>query len=149
MRLGARDYVIKPFDLDEVNANIRNLLETKKQPPVKTNCQTHIYPGDGKEDRQTSDGFFNQMDTVARGVETQLDLLVGYSQIVTEETVDIAHLLEIPEDAIASWVAARETLDSERKRAISKVPKRSLLAENVMHLTRLLLCEPNLGEIHD
>jgi len=133
LRLGAWDYVIKPFDLDEVIANIRNLLETKKQSQEKTNCQTHVYPRDEKEDRQATDGLFSEMNAVARGVEAELDLIFGYSQIVTERTADVARQLEIPEGAIARWVAARETLDSK----------------SVKHMTRLLLCEPNLGEIHD
>ena len=100
MKLGASDYIVKPFNLDRVNASIRTALETKqatKKPPT-------------------------EMDAIARGVEATLDLFSSYSKIVTQRTVDIARHLGIAEEKIQRWAAAKAKLDSER----DKVTKSSL-----------------------
>lgn len=100
MKLGASDYIVKPFDLDRVNASIRTALETKqatKKPPT-------------------------EMDAIARGVEATLDLFSSYSKIVTQRTIDIAQHLGIAEEKIQQWAAAKAKLDSER----DKVTKSSL-----------------------
>lgn len=100
MKLGASDYIVKPFNLDRVNASIRTALETKqatKKPPT-------------------------EMDAIARGVEATLDLFSSYSKIVTQRTIDIARHLGIAEEKIQQWAAAKAKLDSKR----DKVTKSSL-----------------------
>ncbi len=118
MKLGASDYIVKPFDLDRVNTSIRNALETK----------------------QVTSKSSTEMDAIARGVEARQELLIGFSKTVTERTIDIARQLGIDEKEIQRWVAARAKLDSERNRVITSSLdklKRSLLAQSMMGMTEL------------
>ena len=97
MRLGASDYLVKPFDLDKLNISIRTVAET----------------------RQSMGKSSSEMDAIARGVEAKYELLTGSSYIVTQKTVDIARQLGIPDKEIRDWVDARARLGFERDRAIA------------------------------
>ena len=83
MRLGASDYIVKPFDLDRVDASIRTALETRR---------------------------VTELDAIARGVETKLDPFSAYSKVVTQRTIDIARQLGIDEKKIQRWAAAKTLL---------------------------------------
>lgn len=96
MKLGALDYIVKPFDLNSVNTSIRTVLET----------------------RQKAEESPTEMEAIAHGVELMLDSFTAYSKLVTERTVEIAHQLGIAEGEIERWVAAKEMLDSKRDRII-------------------------------
>lgn len=149
LRLGAWEYIIKPFDLDEVSTNIGKLLKTKKHSPERRGYQTPVNLGGEEEAKPAMGELFSEMNAIARGIEAKLDILVGHSQIVAERTIDIARRLGIPEEEIQRWAVVRETLDSERRRAFDSLTKqanRSLFAESVMGITKLLLYEPDLGE---
>ncbi len=85
MKLGALDYIVKPFELDRVDASIRTALETKqaiKKSPT-------------------------EMDAIARGVEAKLDPFSAYSKVVTQRTTEIARHLGINEGEIQRWAAAK------------------------------------------
>ena len=97
MRLGASDYLVKPFDLDKLNTSIRTVAET----------------------RQSMDKSVSEMDAIAHGVEAKHELLTGSSYIVTQKTIDIARQLGIPDEEIQDWVDARARLDFERDRVIA------------------------------
>ena len=152
MKLGASDYIVKPFDLDRVNTSIRTVSETGQRLPERRDYKTPLYVEGEGEDRQAMEKSFGEMDAIARGVEAKLEQLVGHSKIVTEKTVEIAWQLGMPEEVIQRWGAVRARLDSERNRIIdsplNKV-KPSLFAESVMRVTKLLLEEPNLSESQD
>ncbi len=95
MKLGAADYIVKPFNLDKVNASIRTVLETQQVSKPST-----------------------QMDAIARGVETKLVPFSAYSKVVTQRATDIARQLGIAEAEIQRWVADKAKLDAERGRII-------------------------------
>jgi two-component system response regulator AtoC len=85
MKLGASDYIVKPFELDRVDTSIRTALETKqaiKKPPA-------------------------EMEAIARGVEAKLDPFSAYSKVVTQRTVEVAQHLGIGEEEIQRWAAAK------------------------------------------
>ena len=65
--------------------------------------------------------LFNEMNAIACGVEARYNLFVGYSNIVTKETVDIARHLGMPEKEIQSWVVARAAHDSDASRAVKTI----------------------------
>ncbi len=96
MKLGALDYIVKPFDLEKVNASISTALSTKK----------------------IAKKLATKMDSIARGVEIRLDPFSGYSTFVTLKTIEIARKLGIAESEIQRWTAAKERLDSEKKRVL-------------------------------
>ena len=92
MKLGASDYIVKPFDLDRVATSIRTALETKP-----------------------ADKFSAEMDAIARGVETKLDPFYAYAKVVTQRTIDVARQLDIVEEKIERWEAGKAIPDSKRK----------------------------------
>ncbi len=88
MKLGASDYIAKPFDLDRVATSIRTALET----------------------RPAASKVSEEIDAIARGVEAKLDPLSNYSKLVTERTISIAQQLGIDEKEIQRWAAAKTLL---------------------------------------
>ena len=92
MKLGASDYIVKPFDIDAVDSSVRAALETRR-PAAKP---------------------VSEMDAIASGVEVLLDPFLGYSKMVTQRTVDIARRLGINEEEIQRWAAEKASLDSAR-----------------------------------
>ncbi|MBA7618921.1 Regulator of RpoS [subsurface metagenome] len=85
MKLGASDYIVKPFELDRVDTSIRTALETKqavKKPPA-------------------------EVEAIARGVEAKLDPFSAYSKVVTQRTVEVAQHLGIGEEEIQRWAAVK------------------------------------------
>ena len=95
MKLGASDYIVKPFDLDGVNTSIRAALKTKR----------------------TSGKSFSEMDAIAKGVEVLLDPFLGYSRMVTQKTADMGRRLGINEEQIQQWSAEKAKDDTRRIRA--------------------------------
>ena len=97
MKLGALDYIVKPFDLDRVDASIRAALETK----------------------QAASKPSTRLDAIAIGVEAKLDPLSNYSKLITERTIDVARQLGVAEEEIGRWAATKTGLDAERRRIIT------------------------------
>ena len=140
IKLGASDYIVKPFDLDRINTSIRTALETKKRLPGRRECEILHWVGDEEEDKPVMEEFSNEMNAIAHGVEVKLDLLFTYSEKVTRRTIDIARQLGIAEEKIQKWAAARARLESKRNRAITSSLdklKESPLAQCVMGMTKL------------
>jgi len=127
MKLGAADYLVKPFDLDRVETSIRTALETK---PATSKSSTEI-------------------DTIAFGIEARLDPFSAFSKIVAQETIDIARQLGMAEEEIQEWAAAKAMLGSERNKVIkSSLDKlqRSPLAQSIMGVLVPNLCPPKSDE---
>jgi len=85
MKLGASDYITKPFDLDKLGNSVRTALEPKKP----------------------TDKPATEIDAIARGVEAKLPSFSSYSKLVTERTIDIARRLGISEEETQRWAAAK------------------------------------------
>ncbi len=96
MKWGASDYIVKPFDLERVEASIRTALETK----------------------HSTSKSYTQMDAIACGVEARLDPFSSYSKVVTERTVNIAWQLGVAQEEIQRWAVAKVSLASERAKVI-------------------------------
>ena len=96
MKLGASDYLVKPFDLDRVDASIRTALDTK----------------------QATSKSSTEIDAIAFGVEAKIDPFSAFSRVVTQRTVDIARQLDIAEEEIQRWAAEKAKLDFERKKVV-------------------------------
>jgi len=128
MKLGALDYIVKPFELDRVNTSIRKALETK---------------------RDTTNKSYAEMDAIARGVEAKLDSFISYSKMVTKETVDIAQRLGIADQRVQRWAAERARLESKRNSLIqlslSKL-ERSPFAQFVTGMMKLYRHTSNLND---
>jgi len=127
MKLGAVDYIVKPFNLERVDASIRIALDTK---------QALSKPS-------------TRMGAIARGVEARLDLFLGYSKIVIQETIDIARRFGIPEKEIQRWVAISSGHIFKRNEAIKSSLdrlKRSPLAQSLIGFAMPHLSPPDFDE---
>ncbi len=92
--------------------------------------------------------YFSEIDAIACGVEAKLDLLIGYSKVVAQRTIDVARQLDIPEKQLQRWVNRRAILDSHKSEVIKaslKKLERSLLAQH-NGLPELYLHTSNLNK---
>ena len=105
MKIGAADYIIKPFELERVNSSIKEALKAKTVSREKPTFQA-----EGAEERNDGIGWIHYLDDIAEGVETRLDSLAGHVMTLTviEKTTAIARSLEIPEWQIEKWVDNRQ-----------------------------------------
>jgi DNA-binding NtrC family response regulator len=138
IKLGASDYIVKPFDVNKISTSIQTALENKKCSPKREGCKP-AFCVTTEEDRKQADGeLFNQIDAISRGVEAKLDLLDDRSEIVIQRTIDVARQLGLPEAEIQRWVAAKVRLNSKKKGqidlALNKL-KRSPLAQTILGTT--------------
>src|SRR4030043_1314158 len=67
MKLGALDYIVKPFNLDMLNSSINAALEKNIKSSLKTNLTTATDVG--YEEKE-----LKELDAIARGIEVKLDL---------------------------------------------------------------------------
>ena len=131
IKLGASDYIVKPFGIDRVCTSIHKALEDSKHSVGEKEYKPPPHMG-GKEAEEKST---HQIDAIAFGVEAKLDSLDGHSSMVTERTIDVARELSIAEAEIQRWAATRAKLDYEKKKRIkyllSKL-ERSPLAQDIL-----------------
>lgn len=116
MKWGASDYIVKPFSLERVEASIEISLEVKKW--GKRDCEPARCVRRINGNKLATGGFLKEMDAIARGVEIEYDLVMGYSLIVMQRTIQIARQFYIPEKQIQMWVTLRKILDSERNKLV-------------------------------
>ena len=127
MKLGASDYIVKPFDLDAVNTSIRTALEN----------------------RQTGNKPCSEIDAIASGVEAMLDPFAAYSKTVTQRTIEAAQQLGIPDKEVQQWASTRAKLDSKRSKGIiASLDKlqRSPLGQQIFGLTESHQSPPDINE---
>jgi ActR/RegA family two-component response regulator len=129
MRLGAVDYIVKPFAIDKVISSISIALNNKER-VTATNASKIIKKS------------FSPMDAIAYGVEVELNLHDGHSKMVVQRTTDVARWFGIDETEIQSWVVARAKLDCLSKKHINSLLKnlgQAPLAQNIADATRICL----------
>ena len=140
IKLGALDYIVKPFSLDSVTSSIYAALDNKKCPPKGKDYKTTPCDGGEEIQEQALEESFSHIDAIACGVEARLDPFFSYSKMVAQDTINIARQLGITEEEIQRWAAAKAKLASERDRGIkSSVSKleRSPLAQSILGMTEL------------
>ena len=149
MKLGASDYIVKPFQLDRIDTSIGKLLQAKQRLPKRRDYKTPLYLGGEAEDKQAVEESFSEMNAIACGVEVKYELLTGYSSIVSQRTIEIAWQLGISEKAIQRWADMRVRLESERNRTITSLLnklERSPLAQKILGITMPHHYTPKLDE---
>ncbi len=104
MKIGAVDYITKPFDLERVNGSVEIALKAKTVWGDKSALQE-----EGTTASAERTGWTRYLDAIAEGVETRLDFLTGHVMTITviERTIAVARSLGIPEDQIEKWADAR------------------------------------------
>jgi len=109
MKMGAIDYITKPFELERVNGSIEAALRAKA---VWSNKPTPEKEGAKAVDEE--ENWIRYLDDIAEGVETRLDSLTGHVMTITviDRTTAIARSLGIPEGQIEKWAdASRERIE--------------------------------------
>ncbi len=147
MKLGAVDYVVKPFTLDKLNNSVSAALKSKKAPcAISDTLQPIRDEGNSNSAKYRS---FSEIDAIAYGVEAQVDYFDFHSKIVTNKTIEVARWLGLPEKNIEKWAIARNELYSERDRriksALSKL-ERNPMAQVLLGLTYPMYQFPQSSE---
>ena len=70
---------------------------------------------------ETLENWPSQISAIAHGVEARQEFLTRYSEVVIQETVKIARRLQIPNEEIERWVAARQMLDFQINQAFTSL----------------------------
>lgn len=125
MKLGALDYIVKPFGLDKLNSAIYNVLVRSKRSPEM---------GDNKTVEESA----NRMNAIARGVEARLDLVDRHPDMIIQITVDTAQQLGIPDREIEEWLLSRLTQENEKEKVIKSCLNKlrsSPLAQYILGMT--------------
>lgn len=140
MKLGAVDYIIKPFSLDRVNQSIERALQRTQLRVNKPNSDKDAAKTVGEPD------WAAKLDHIARGVEIELESETGHAMMVTERTAAIARGMDIPEDSIAKWVDSRyEKIDDEFNyiALLLKKLEQNPIAQLMLGLTDLIRNDPD------
>ena len=146
MKLGASDYIVKPFTIDKLSASIGTVLENSKR---YSSVSGTIQPmGNISNGAKTANRSLSAINAIAYGVDAQVDYFDFHSKIVTEKTIDFARRLCLPAKEIEKWAVARNEFYSERNRYIkstlSKL-ERNPIAQVMLGLTRSVYGFPKLG----
>lgn len=147
MKLGASDYILKPFTFDQINTSISTVLENRS-----SHCTVNkVVPS--KEDVDYNDDpdsrSINRLNAIAYGVDARIDHFDFHSKIVTEKTVELARWLGLPEKEIGKWVIERTELYNERDRKIESILgklERNPMARVILGLTRSVYYFLRFGE---
>lgn len=140
MKIGATDYIIKPFELKTVNSSIEKALQ---KTPVWTSKSAP--DADSGETRNIEVDWTSTLNAIARGVKIRLEQISAHSLTVTEETIAIAQSLDVPEDEINRWADARLKQNAEQSNAIDsllKKLKQTPTAQIVLGMTEPYQCSP-------
>ena len=105
LKLGALDYITKPFEIEKVNESIETALQARTVLASESSAE-----GEVVEAAARKADWMRYLDDIADGVQTRLDSLTSHVMniAVIEQTVDIARNLEIPEEQIEKWMDARK-----------------------------------------
>ncbi|MFC1943432.1 response regulator [Chloroflexota bacterium] len=117
MKIGAVDYITKPFDLERINSSIEAALKTRTVGRDKAARQEESAEGVSEEV-----DWIRCLDNIVEGVGTRLDSLAGHVMSITviEQTIDAARCLEIPDEYIEKWADGRRK-DIERVKILDSL----------------------------
>lgn len=119
MKLGASDYIVKPFTLNKLTASITTVLKNRK--PHYAVCNTIPGEGDTGYSKGAKSRALSEIDAIAYGVNAQVDYFDFHSRIVTDKTIELASRLGLPMKEINKWAVARDKLYPERNRRIKSL----------------------------
>jgi CheY-like chemotaxis protein len=147
MRVGASDYVVKPFTFDKLNGSITTVLKNRRLHGKVQNTVPAM--GDADYGKSVSGRSLSQINAIAYGVDAQVDYFDFHSKIVTERTIELAGQLGLPGKEIEKWAVARYEFYSERDKrirsALSKL-ERNVVAQVILGVARSVCHFPKLAE---
>jgi DNA-binding response OmpR family regulator len=123
MKLGALDYIVKPFNLSMLDLRINAALKKHTKSTIKVNSNIVTNTDDEKE--------LQEMDAIASGIEIKLDLTDKRSTTVTLKTIMTAREIGIPDERIIQWVLKRAEVNKNNLKLLKKF-KESIIAQTKM-----------------
>jgi FixJ family two-component response regulator len=136
MKMGASDYVVKPFTIERLTASISAVLRNRKR-PNSVSIQFEKVENTNRG-RNAVGQSLKTINAIAIGVDAQVDYFDFHSKIVTEKTVDLARRLSLPAKEIEKWKVTRNKQYTERREYISLILgnlERNPLAQVMLGLT--------------
>jgi DNA-binding response OmpR family regulator len=146
MKMGASDYVIKPFTIEKLTASITGVLRNRKG-HNSVSIQSEKVE-DTNYGRNVKGQSLRTINAIAIGVDAQVDYFDFHSKIVTEKTVDLAQRLSLPVKEIEKWEITRNNQYTESREYISLMLgnlERNPLAQVMLGLTRSVNEFPKAG----
>jgi DNA-binding response OmpR family regulator len=119
MKLGASDYITKPFTIDKLCASIGAVLENSKKRDMSMGMNQRTE--NIRNDMKMTDRSLDAINAIAYGVDAQVDYFDFHSKMVTKKTIDLARQFHLPAKEIKEWAAVRNELYSERNRHIKSM----------------------------
>ncbi len=100
MKQGAYDYVIKPFNLDEIILSVKRALETRRLELEVRNYQQYLEQRVAEQTNRIRASFLKAITSLAYALEAKDKYTSGHSQRVAQISVIIARELGLPQDDI-------------------------------------------------
>ena len=104
MKSGASDYIIKPFTMEEIRSRVDAVLQSRAL------ADSAVY----ETEQQEGNPYWGQLDALAIGVEDHVDQFDFHRKVVTEQTIEVARHLGLPENEVFAWAANRQEYVSAR-----------------------------------
>lgn len=101
MKQGAYDYIVKPFNLDEVVLSIERALEKRRLELENRDYQEHLEQNVEKQAKKIRDSFLNALTALVYALEAKDKYTSGHSQRVAEISVSIAREMGLSRQDIA------------------------------------------------
>jgi response regulator RpfG family c-di-GMP phosphodiesterase len=98
MRLGAEDYVCKPFNLDEVALNVEKTLEKKSLEKKIKEFQEQLNQKVEQQTLEIRTLFLGSIEALVFALEAKDKYTAGHSRRVTEIALAIGRMIGLPQD---------------------------------------------------
>ena len=141
MKLGALDYIVKPFNLDTLNSSINSALEKNTRTTVASKI-------DNESAIRAEDKELQEMDSIARGIEVKLDFTDKRSVIVVQKTIEVARELGISEERIKQWEEKRATNNQKNLNTLKKF-NQNAMAQTIMGVAKEYKIEGNSEKLEN
>ncbi len=100
MKKGAFDYLIKPFNLDEVTLSVSRALEKRKLELENRDYHLHLEQRVTEQANEIRQSYLNAITALAHALEAKDKYTSGHSQRVSDISVAIAEELGMPKSTI-------------------------------------------------
>jgi DNA-binding response OmpR family regulator len=137
MKLGALDYIVKPFSMAVLNSSINSALEKNAALAAGSTDKPVVLSVEEKE--------LGEIDAIADGIEAKLDFKDKRSSVVTQKAVKVARGLGFSEERIRCWEEKRETANIKNLNTIEKF-KQNAMAQVIMGVTEDIQVEDNINK---
>lgn len=144
MKLGAYDYITKPFDRDDVIHSVARALEKRRLVLENKEYQQHLEEKVEEQAGKIRASFLNAMTSLAYALEAKDRYTSGHSQRVADISVVVARELGLPQDSIERLKLAALVHDIGKIGVVESVlNKPSRLTSNEM---QHIQGHPQIGE---